>query len=73
MLPSRLPLVGTPCTQPMSAATEQEGAGFGAPGRIRTDDARLRTAALYSTELRGPAGILPRRAGRASQDAPERG
>jgi hypothetical protein len=35
--------------------------GFGAPGRIRTDDARLRTAALYSTELRGLGAMLPRR------------
>ena len=32
-----------------------EKARGGAPGRTRTDDARLRTAALYSTELRGPA------------------
>src|ERR1035437_3626256 len=34
--------------------------GCGAPGRIRTSDARLRTAALYPLSYGGSSGMLPR-------------
>jgi hypothetical protein len=34
--------------------------GCGAPGRIRTSDARLRTAALYPLSYGGSSGMVPR-------------
>jgi hypothetical protein len=44
----------------------------GAPGRIRTADAGLRTAALYPLSYGGAADIVPRRgAGLAHRDPDE--
>ena len=40
----------------------------GAPGRIRTADASLRTAALYPLSYGGPAAIVPHRASSAGGD-----